>query len=141
MILGFNYPYDKLLSINKCTMNISKRKKELDLIKIAWSRNRCWPNGQCQGYIPGGFNMTDTGEDWWFGFDHLNGVGEESSFASNGEITGTNCQKCGEYVLPHFLKIKPDVPYRLPSCKCPRPPPFLEELHNHFNPNITYTKL
>ena len=133
MIPGiFKKPHNELLNINKCTMVlpvavvdiikeylyyvqnslsflkiISKKKKELNLIKSAWSRNNIIPT------LPNiyvNLSRPDSSE-WFYGFTGINGI-------QKLKIFGENCNKCGEYVLISYNKYSNRISHGIELCNC-----------------------
>ena len=82
---------------------ISAKKKELHLIKRAWSRNNI-PTWNMEQRFPEERNklLTETSSGWFFGFTYEN-IPPEDLFIDlityNLKLQGEHCLKCGEYTF------------------------------------------
>jgi len=102
---------------------ISAKKKELPLIKLAWSRNKR-PSWEREERFPGEpiRAVTETSSRWIFGFTYdnrpsasLNDPYKLDSY--NLKLQGENCLKCGEYTYLAY-NIKPYLNSKLDICFC-----------------------
>ena len=145
----FKKPKEKLLYINKLNneklphdvLNIIKdyaffnnnslafmkkvatKKKELEYIKLAWSRNKI-PSWQREERFPNEptASITETSSRWFFGFTYQDipsfhlvdplGLG-----VYNIKFQGENCVKCGEYTYLCY-SYKPHLHSKIGICFC-----------------------
>lgn len=84
------------------TRKLITEKKELELIKKAWSRNNIWNKFHYETE-----RMFE--EHWIFGFTYHNGPNETL------QLQGVNCKKCGEYETNRY-SYHPHLHSNLPFC-------------------------
>jgi len=96
---------------------ISTKKKELGLIKGAWSRNNI-PTWNMEKRFPEEPNkrVTETSPVWLFGFTYDN-IPTENLFIDNLKLQGEHCLKCGEYTYICY-DYKPLLRSKLNICFC-----------------------
>ena len=102
---------------------LATKKKELSLIKLAWSRNRR-PFWEREERFPGEPTnvVTETSSRWLFGFTYenipsasLNDLYDLDSYKL--QMQGENCIKCGEYTYLCY-SYKPHLHSKLSICFC-----------------------
>ncbi len=102
---------------------LATKKKELPLIKLAWSRNKI-PPWQREERFPGEptRSVTETSSRWVFGFTYDN-IPSASLFHKYGldtydlRLQGENCLNCGEYTYLSY-SYKPNLHSKLGICFC-----------------------
>jgi hypothetical protein len=103
--------------------NISAKKREPHLIKLAWSRNNL-PPWQREERFPGEPTkiITETSSRWLFGFTYDN-IPSFNLITPVGldifklQMQGENCVKCGEYTYLCY-SYKPHLHSKLSICFC-----------------------
>ena len=102
---------------------LATKKKELQLIKLAWSRNKI-PPWQRQERFPGEPTrcITETSSRWVFGFTY-DSIPSASLYHKysldtyNLQLQGENCLNCGEYTYLSY-SYKPNLHSKLGICFC-----------------------
>ena len=102
---------------------LATKKKELPLIKLAWSRNKR-PFWERQERFPGETTriVTETSPWWIFGFtyDNIPSASLTDPYDLNSyklHMQGENCIKCGEYKYLCY-SYKPHLHSKLSICFC-----------------------
>jgi hypothetical protein len=102
---------------------VSAKKKELSLIKLAWSRNHL-PTWQREERFPGESTQTlsETSSNWIFGFTYENvpsaSLQDPIELAAYDlQLQGENCSKCGEYTYLSY-SYKSHLHSKLGICFC-----------------------
>ena len=96
---------------------VSAKKKELALIKRAWSRNNI-PSWETEERFPDEYptRITEKSSRWFFGFTYDN-IPTEELFIDNLKLQGEHCLKCGEYTYICY-DYKPLSRSKLNICFC-----------------------
>ena len=98
---------------------ISTKKKELDLIKMAWSRNNLL-NCETEERFPDEYpkRIREKSPRWFFGFTYDN-IPPKNLFiySNNLKLQGENCLKCGEYTYLCY-SYKPHLHSKIGVCFC-----------------------
>ena len=102
---------------------LTTKKKEIPLIKLAWSRNKR-PLWEREQRFPGEptRNVTETSSRWMFGFtyDNIPSVSLNDPHGLDSyklQMQGENCIKCGEYTYLCY-SYKPHLHSKLSICFC-----------------------
>ena len=102
---------------------LATKKKELPLIKLAWSRNKR-PPWQREERFPNEptRSVTETSSRWVFGFtfDNMLSVSLNEPYdleTYNLRLQGENCLNCGEYTYLSY-SYKPNLHSKLGICFC-----------------------
>jgi ribosomal protein S27AE len=127
LINNFNIPIELCNLIkeyayydNKCInflKELTKHKKEISLIKSAWSRNNV-PNWLSHPVEV----ITDDAEHWIFGFCNVLNFADDSLYYYGHDfeklqLQAENCSKCGEYkILAYSTNINATTNLKICNC-------------------------